>query len=118
MRKISIISFTLAAMVMATGLMLFLSPCMAEQSTSLASSKTASVLIQVYAFSPSSLTVEKGTTVTWLNADRMVYKIKSDNFESPELNRGDTFSYTFNETGTYNYAEASNPSMKGTIIVT
>ncbi len=118
MRKISLISFTLAAMVVAMGLMLFLSPCLAEQSNPSSSSKTASVLIQVYAFSPSSLTVEKGTTVTWLNADRMVYKIKSDNFESPELNRGDVFAYIFNETGTYNYAEASNPSMKGTIIVT
>jgi plastocyanin len=118
MRKISLVSFTLAAMFVAMGLMLFLSPCLAEQANSPSSTKTASVLIQSYAFSPSSLTVEKGTTVTWLNADRMVYKIKSDNFESPELNRGDAFSYTFNETGTYNYAEVSTPSMKGTIIVT
>lgn len=116
MRKKSLLSLTLVGLFIATGLILSFGPCLADQASA-SGNATASILIQSFAFSPSMLTVEKGTTVTWTNADRMVYKIKSDSFESGNLNRGDAFSHTFNATGTYNYTEASNPAMKGTIVV-
>ena len=97
--------------------MLSFGPSLADTGSASAA-PSASVLIQTFAFWPSILTVEKGTAVTWTNADRMVYKIKFDDFESGMLNRGDAFTHKFNETGTYNYAEASNPAMKGSIVVT
>jgi len=112
------LSFEGMAVLALAGLMLCTVPGLALQDSSPSNAPTASILIQNYAFHPATLTVEKGTIVTWLNADRDVYKIKSDKFESKALNRGDAFSYTFNETGTYNYAEASYSSMKGTIVVT
>jgi plastocyanin len=118
MAKKSLTTFTLVAIIVSTVLMLSFS-CLAEQAKSPSDAKnTTTILIQNSAFFPTHLTVVKGTTVNWLNADRITYKVKSDKFESKDLLRGDTFSYTFNETGTYNYAEASNPSMKGVITVT
>ncbi len=80
--------------------------------------KTSTIVIRGFAFDPSNLTVEKGTKVTWLNGDYITYKIKSNLFESRNMTRGDTFSYTFNETGNYDYSEVANPSMKGRVTVT
>jgi plastocyanin len=111
------ISLTLAAAIMVLGLILISSPSLATQ-TDAAGAKTVTILIQGLAFTPANLSIEKGTTVDWMNWDRVVYMIKSDKFASKELYRGDVFSYTFNDAGTYDYAEASNPSMKGRITVT
>jgi plastocyanin len=79
---------------------------------------TSTVLLRGFAFNPSNLTVERGTTVIWLNGDYLTYKIKSNDFESGNLTRGDTFSHTFNETGNYDYSEATRPFMKGRVTVT
>jgi plastocyanin len=89
-----------------------------EKNQSSAGDKTQTILIRGLAFSPSNLTVERGTTVVWLNGDYITYKIKLNSFESGNLTRGDTFSHTFNETGTYDYSEATRPAMKGIITVT
>jgi plastocyanin len=112
-----LISFALVAVVVATALVLSL-PGLADQNNSTSDAKNKTILIQSFAFIPNHLTIEKGTTVTWVNGDRDTYKIKSDKFESKDLYRGDSFSYTFKESGTYNYADAFNPSMKGVITVT
>jgi len=118
MTKESLIVFTLIATVIAAGLMLSF-PGLAEQAKSASdANNTTTILIENSAFFPTHLTVAKGTTVNWLNADRETYKVKSDKFESKNLERGDTFSYMFNESGTYNYMEASSPTMSGVIIVT
>jgi plastocyanin len=113
----NLLPLSLIGLFVAAGLMLSFGVCLADTGSGSAA-PSASVLIQTFAFSPSTLTVEKGTTVTWTNADRMAYKIKFDNFESGILNRGDAFTHKFNETGTFNYVEASNPAMKGSIVVT
>ena len=93
-------------------------PGLAEQAKSTSYAKNASILIDSFAFSPSNLTVEKGTTVTWFNSDKFNHKIKGDGFESKDLIRGSSFSYKFEVAGTYKYADALHPSMKGEITVT
>ncbi len=118
MTKRSKISLILVAVMMVSGLILVSSPSLADQTGGASEGKTVGILIQGFAFSPSNLNIVKGTTVVWTNYDRMTYKVKSEKFESGELNRGDSFNYTFNETGTYDYSEVSIPSMKGTITVT
>ena len=78
------------------------------------------VFIQNYAFSPSTLTVGAGTTVTWTNSDSAAHTIVSDTggvFESPSIANGKTYSYTFNTPGTYSYHCGIHPSMKATIVV-
>jgi len=70
-----------------------------------------------FTFDPVTLSIKKGTTVTWTNNDLVSHQIKSDSFNSDVLTKGKTFSFTFNDIGTYNYSCAIHPSMSGQIIV-
>ena len=77
------------------------------------------VFIQNMAFSPTSLTVTSGTTVTWTNKDGMIHTVTSDStlFDSKNIQVNGVFSYTFNKTGTFSYHCSIHPSMKATITV-
>lgn len=79
--------------------------------------ETTNVAIQNFAFNPSTITVDAGTTVTWTNEDSAPHRIKSDTFNSANLNRGDSFQHTFNTPGTYDYICGIHPSMKGKVVV-
>ena len=79
-----------------------------------------SVVIQNFAFSPNSLTVKTGTTVTWINKDSTTHTITSDNgafTSSGNLNNGANYTFTFTKAGTYPYHCSIHPDMKGTIVV-
>src|SRR5688500_11725524 len=55
-------------------------------------------------FSPASLTVTIGDTVTWTNVDDSPHTVTASGaFDSGNLNGGQTFSHTFDETGTFTY---------------
>ena len=71
------------------------------------------------AFSPSSANVTSGTTVTWTNNDAMVHTVTADDnsFTSGSLNKGDSYSHTFNAAGTVDYHCTIHPGMKANIIV-
>ncbi|HAR99921.1 MAG: Blue (Type 1) copper domain protein [Candidatus Moranbacteria bacterium GW2011_GWC2_37_73] len=75
------------------------------------------ITIQNFAFSPATITVKKGTTVTWTNNDSAPHQINSATFNSNLFNKGQTFSFTFNEVGTFDYFCAIHPSMIGKVIV-
>jgi len=88
---------------------------------------TVDVTIQDFAFSPPSVTVPVGTTVTWTNQDSAPHQIVSDAtplfslgalFTSNQLLQGQTFSFTFNNAGTYAYHCGIHLFMKGTVTVT
>ena len=86
---------------------------------------TNTVDIQGFAFSPDTITITKGTTVTWTNKDSAAHTVKgigaaltSGTFSSGTLNQGQTYSQTFNEAGTFDYECSIHPSMKGKVIVT
>jgi plastocyanin len=76
-----------------------------------------SVSIENFSFNPSSLTVKQGTTVTWINNDSANHTIKSDTFNSQDLNQGDKFQFMFNTKGTFDYICSIHPSMAGKIVV-
>ena len=76
-----------------------------------------SINIQNFAFSPATLTVKKGTTVTWTNNDSAPHQIKSATFNSGQLGNGQSFSFAFDTAGTFDYSCAIHPSMLGKIIV-
>ncbi len=73
--------------------------------------------IKEYSFSPSTLTVKAGTTVTWTNNDPSPHNIKSSAFKSPDIDPGGTFKFTFDTPGTFNYNCGIHPTMAGTIVV-
>ncbi len=77
----------------------------------------ANVEISGFAFSPSTLTITKGTTVTWTQKDSAPHTVTSGTFDSGTLNSGQTYSHTFNETGSFNYHCNFHQSMTGTIVV-
>ena len=85
--------------------------------TSVTPITTYQINIQNYSFTPAALTVQKGATVTWTNNDSAPHQIKSDSFNSSTLSNGQTFSFTFNNAGTFDYSCAIHPSMTGQIIV-
>jgi plastocyanin len=83
---------------------------------------TGQVSIANFAFSPSAISVKVGTTVTWTNNDSMTHTVTSTSgptsFDSGPRTAGQTFSYTFASTGTWNYWCSFHPSMTGTVTVT
>ena len=78
------------------------------------------VFIENTAFGPSSITVKKGTTVTWTNKDSFQHTVTDDgtSFSSPTLNNGGTFSFTTSTVGTFTYHCNFHSTMHGTLIVT
>ena len=75
--------------------------------------------IKDFKFSPPSLTVPAGTTVTWTNNDERRHTVTSTTgaFGSMQLNSGDTFAQTFTQPGTYQYFCSVHPRMQAAVIV-
>lgn len=80
----------------------------------------SAVTIQNFAFSPSTVSVRAGTTVTWTNRDQMAHNVVASGgaFSSPLLGNGQSFSFTFPTPGSYPYSCTIHPSMTGTVVVT
>jgi len=55
----------------------------------------------------------------WINKDSVTHRVVSDSglFGSGNLINGQSYNYTFNQTGSYPYHCAIHPSMAGTIVV-
>ncbi|WP_308637640.1 stalk domain-containing protein [Paenibacillus silvisoli] len=72
------------------------------------------------AFVPAKLTVKKGQTVTWTNADTQIHTVfdLNDAFTSGNILSKAQFQVTFQEPGTYIYYCSIHPSMTGEITVT
>jgi plastocyanin len=80
----------------------------------------SSVLIQNFAFAATTLTVKKGTVVTWTNNDTAPHTVTGDNGgpSSGNLSKGQSYSYTFDTVGVFPYHCTIHSNMKGTVIVT
>ncbi|MDQ6662755.1 MAG: cupredoxin domain-containing protein [Chloroflexota bacterium] len=74
-----------------------------------------------YSFEPATLTITKGTQITWTNASDAPHMVTSDTgaFNTPDnLTGNKTFTMVFNTAGTFNYHCDIHPYMKATITVT
>src|SRR5690349_795129 len=72
-------------------------------------------------FTPPSLTVKAGTTITWINKDDVPHLIVSpqNKFKaSPVLDTDQRYSTTLKTAGTYDYFCSLHPKMQGKIVVT
>jgi plastocyanin len=84
---------------------------------------TNSISISNNAFSLPTLTVKKGSAVTWTNEDATDHTITADQ-QSPDapasqaFSLGQSFVFTFQKPGTYSYHCTFHSTMKGTVIVT
>ncbi len=73
---------------------------------------------------PSLIVIEKGKQVTWVNEDSAFHSITSgfydtptDLFDSGHLDPFESYTLTFDETGTYDYFCTLHPWMKGQVVV-
>ena len=91
----------------------------AGEAVSAAAASPAAVKIDNFAFTPATLTITAGTTVTWKNDDDSPHRIgdKNGTFKSAALDTDDTFSHTFAAPGEYPYICTIHPYMAGKIIV-
>jgi plastocyanin len=77
------------------------------------------VWMQDMAFTPVTITVAPGTTIRWTNKDQAVHTVTSDGgiFDSGSLGNGGTFSWQFNDLGSFTYHCKFHSMMTGTVIV-
>src|SRR5271163_5346904 len=77
------------------------------------------VVVKDFMFTPVSLTVKAGSTVTWVNMDDEPHTVVSNTqlFRSGALDTKETFSFKFTETGTYHFTCSIHPRMVRTIVV-
>ena len=75
-------------------------------------------------FGHSTQEIMAGEAVTWLNADGVPHTVTSDSdgsgtglFESPVFGPGQTYTYRFEESGSFAYTCTIHPQMSGLIIV-
>jgi plastocyanin len=76
------------------------------------------VTIKDLAYTPKTLTVPAGATVTWVWQDGAIaHDVRGDGFRSKVIAEG-TFGHRFDQPGTYDYVCTLHPNMTGTIEVT
>jgi plastocyanin len=82
-------------------------------------SASASVTMGDFFFSPASVTVAVGDTVTWHNTGQAPHTATANDgsFDTGTINAGGSGSHTFSSAGTFAYICTIHPNMKGTVRV-
>ena len=85
---------------------------------------SATVQITAEGFSPATIKIKRGDDIAWINQDESVHEVYADQSALPAmdstqpLSDGDTYIYTFDKAGSFNYYDPLNPTKyKGTVIV-
>ena len=80
---------------------------------------STTVTIEGFAFSPKSITVDVGDTVTWRNNDDVAHSATAEDgsFDTGTFGNGRSRSETFDTAGTFQYICTPHPFMKGTVEV-
>ena len=88
------------------------------------SASSAAVMVHTFRFSPETLAVISGATVTWTNHDAIEHSITHGTeaapgsaFDSGLFTQGQQFSFAFTTAGEYAYFCTRHPSMTGQITV-
>jgi len=86
-----------------------------------AQAATHAVVIKQYAYSPATLTIAQGDTVTWTNEDSVQHDVMATagpaTFHSPMLSKGQSWSFRFTTAGSYSYVCSVHPDMVGSVTV-
>jgi len=95
------------------------SPAVTHPAGTTAPAVSAAVKIKDFAYSPATIEVAIGATVTWTNEDSIIHTVTSRTgvFDSGSMSRGSNFSHTFVEAGNFEYYCIPHPSMVGHVIV-
>jgi plastocyanin len=87
--------------------------------SSSAGAATTGIKITKAGFSPSSVTIGFGDSVTWTNRDTANHQVVADSgsFASPILKPNQSYTFTFKTAGRFPYHDAIKSSLRGTIRV-
>ncbi|HEX4172671.1 MAG TPA: cupredoxin family copper-binding protein [Acetobacteraceae bacterium] len=79
----------------------------------------AEIIIDNFSFAPTPLSVKVGATVTWVNHDDIPHSIVCPDLKmkSHPLDTDDSFTYKFDQTGTFDYICGLHPHMHGQVVV-
>jgi plastocyanin len=96
------------------------SPVSQQSNQSAAPTAPNSVTISNYAYAPATLTVKKGTTVTWVNKDIAKHTVTGNNGgpASSLFGQNEQYTYTFDTVGIFPYFCEPHPYMKAMVVVT
>ncbi|GAO44710.1 putative blue copper protein [Flavihumibacter petaseus NBRC 106054] len=80
---------------------------------------TSTVLMENNNYSKASLTIKKGSTVTWKNNDYTTHNVTADDnsFNSGDIIAGYSYSRKFDASGTFPYHCTHHATMKATVVV-
>ena len=78
-----------------------------------------SIEVKDFMFMPTTMTVNAGDQVTWVNKDDEPHTVVSDTgmFRSSAMDTNESFSFKFDKPGTYHFTCSIHPRMVGTIVV-
>ena len=76
-------------------------------------------LLATSTYSPGTITIHPGDTVTWTNQDSVVHTVVANDrsFSSTDIAPGGSFTWTFQIAGTYTYHCTYHSWMQGTVVV-
>ncbi|HSL77036.1 MAG TPA: cupredoxin family copper-binding protein [Candidatus Limnocylindrales bacterium] len=76
------------------------------------------VAISGFSFSPRTVTVKVGDSVTWTNSDAQTHTATSGSaWNTGDIGNGESKSITMDRAGTFDYICAIHPTMTGTVVV-
>lgn len=92
--------------------------------TTVGSGGEVEILMENLQYNPPQIRVAPGTMVVWMNMDSVAHTVTSgtrdnpdDLFDSGNIAPGETFTYTFDEPGTYDYFCIPHPGMDAVVVV-
>lgn len=103
-----------------------------DRANSAQTAQATKVKIEDFDFSPATITVKSGSTVTWTNQDSAIHNVQMTGLNLPQaaqkiefpnppetidLKQGKSASITFTKPGTYTYICTYHPHMQGVVIV-
>ena len=75
------------------------------------------VEIKGLSFIPEEVAIGVGDQITWVNEDDDKHDLRSDVFDAPPMQKGETFSFTFSQPATIEYRCQIHTYMQGKITV-
>jgi len=84
-----------------------------------AASATTNVQIRRAGFVPATVTINQNDAVAWKNTDTIDHQVVANGgqFASPILDPGESYAFTFRNSGTFRYHDGLHPSLRGTVTV-
>jgi plastocyanin len=80
-------------------------------------STSDAIAVRDFEFAPVDFTAKAGEKVVWENEGEQIHNVKGRGFFSRAMDAGESYSFTFERPGSYDYLCTLHPRMRGTVVV-